>query len=158
MFTLQKKTVNECCRQVGPTCFALTKFCRPYQKSKKPRQKIGEPLGLADFLSGNYIALFCLFSVTNSISTFHTPLTRDQKCAKLQSTSVQRAWTEKILLTFRTKISIFKQFQGAAGIGLDMSLLTDEQEQRGSSFNYSGLPNFSKPDQKQRTKFKVYFP
>ena len=67
---LCKKTVNECCRRVRPACFALTKFCRPYQTSKKPRQKIGEPLGLSDFLSGDFIALSCLFSVTKPISTF----------------------------------------------------------------------------------------
>ena len=30
----------------------------------------------------------------------------------------------------------FQQFQGAAGIGPYMTLLTDEEEQRGSSFNY----------------------
>ena len=37
----------------------------------------------------------------------------------------------------------FQRFQGAAGIGPYMSLLTDEQEQRGSSFNYYGSQIFS---------------
>ena len=36
----------------------------------------------------------------------------------------------------------FQRFQGAAGIGPYMSLLTDEQEQRGSSFNYYGSQIF----------------
>ena len=52
-----------------------------------------------------------------------------QKRAKLKRTSMQQAWTEKISLAFRNKISIFSGFsQGAAGIGPYMSLLTDEQE------------------------------
>ena len=36
----------------------------------------------------------------------------------------------------------FQRFQGAAGIGPYMSLLTDEQEQRESSFNYYGSQIF----------------
>ena len=36
----------------------------------------------------------------------------------------------------------FQRFQGAAGIGPYMSLLTDEQEQRGNSFNYYGSQIF----------------
>ena len=36
----------------------------------------------------------------------------------------------------------FRRFQGAAGIGPYMSLLTDEQEQRESSFNYYGSQIF----------------
>ena len=36
----------------------------------------------------------------------------------------------------------FQRFQGAAGVGPYMSLLTDEQEQRGSSFNYYGSQIF----------------
>ena len=36
----------------------------------------------------------------------------------------------------------FQRFQGAAGVGPYMSLLTDEQEQRGSSFNYCGSQIF----------------
>ena len=36
----------------------------------------------------------------------------------------------------------FQRFQGAAGIGPYMPLLTDEQEQRGSSFNYYGSQIF----------------
>ena len=36
----------------------------------------------------------------------------------------------------------FQRFQGAAGIGPCMSLLIDEQEQRGSSFNYYGSQIF----------------
>ena len=36
-----------------------------------------------------------------------------------------------------------QRFQGAAGVGPYMSLLTDEQEQRGSSFNYYGFQFFS---------------
>ena len=36
----------------------------------------------------------------------------------------------------------FQRFQGATGIGPYMSLLTDEQEQRGSSFNYYGSQIF----------------
>ena len=36
----------------------------------------------------------------------------------------------------------FQRFQGAAGIGPYMSLLTDEQELRGSSFNYYGSQIF----------------
>ena len=36
----------------------------------------------------------------------------------------------------------FERFQGAAGIGPYMSLLTDEQEQRGSSVNYYGSQIF----------------
>ena len=39
----------------------------------------------------------------------------------------------------------FQRFQGAAGIGPYMSLLTDEQEQRGSSFNYYGSPGWVLP-------------
>ena len=36
----------------------------------------------------------------------------------------------------------FQPFQGAAGVGPYMSLLTDEQEQRGSAFNYYGSQVF----------------
>ena len=36
----------------------------------------------------------------------------------------------------------FQRFQGAAGFGPYMSLLTDIQEQRGSSFNYYGSQIF----------------
>ena len=102
---LSTTAVDECDRRVSP----WQNFVRPYQTSKKPRQN----QGLADFLSSDFIALFCLFSVTKFISTFHTPLTHDQKCAKLKSASVQQAWTEKILLAFRTKISIFSGFRSS---------------------------------------------
>ena len=88
-----KKTVNKCCRRVRPTFFALTKFCPTLTNFKEAATKNRGALGLAEFLSGDFIVPFCLFSVTKSISTFHTPLTRDQKCAKLKSTSVQQAWT-----------------------------------------------------------------
>ena len=58
-------------------------FVRPYQTSKKPRQKIGVPKGRADFLSLDFIALFCLFSVTiKSASNWKVPV---------KSTSVQQA-------------------------------------------------------------------
>ena len=36
----------------------------------------------------------------------------------------------------------FQRFQGAAGVGLYMSSLTDEQEHGGSSFNYYGSQIF----------------
>ena len=37
----------------------------------------------------------------------------------------------------------FQRFQGAAGVWPYMSLLTDEQEQRGSSYNYYGSQIYS---------------
>ena len=50
---------------------------------------------------------------------------------------MQHAWTEKISLAFRTKISIFSGFKEQLALGRTcQSFLTDEQEQRGSSFNY----------------------
>ena len=54
---------------------------------------------------------------------------------------MEQAWTEKIWLIFHTKID-FQWFQGAAGVGPYMWLLTDEQEPRGSSFNYYGSQIF----------------
>ena len=91
------------------------------QTSKKPRQKIGEPLGLSDFLSGDFIALSCLFSVTKSISTFQRAyrygIMLIQKRAKLKRTSMQQAWTEKISLAFRNKISIFSGFKEQLALG-----------------------------------------
>ena len=53
---------------------------------------------------------------------------------------MQQAWTKKISFAFRTKISIFSGFKEP--LALDMSSLTDEQEQRGSSFNYYGFQIF----------------
>ena len=132
--------VDECDRCVSP----WQNIVQPYQSSKKLRQKIGEPL--ADFLSGNFITLFCLFSVTKSISTFHIPLTHEQvqvpKHTKLKSTctSVQQAWQN--FARFLYQHFNFPRFQGAAGVGPYMSLLTDEQEYRGSSFNYYGSQIF----------------
>ena len=55
---------------------------------------------------------------------------------------MQQAWTEKISVAFRTKNVDFQRFQGASSIGPYMLLLTDEQEQRGSSFNYYGSQFF----------------
>ena len=60
-----------------------------------------------------------------------------QKRAKLKRTWMQQAWTEKISLAFD-----FQRFQGATGIGPYMSLLTNEQEQRKSSFNSHGSQIF----------------
>ena len=94
---LSTSVVDVCDRRVLP----LQNFVRPYQTSKKPRQKIGEPKGLADFLSGDFIALFCLFSVTKSISTFHTRVS----CKFKSAPNCKVAWTEKISLAIRTKIS-----------------------------------------------------
>ena len=48
---------------------------------------------------------------------YHTPLTHHQMCTKLKSTSVQHAWTDKILLAFCTKISIFSGFKKQLALG-----------------------------------------
>ena len=148
----KNKTVSQCCRRVRPACFALTKFCRTLPNFKEAATKI---------LSGDFIALFFLFSVRKSIRTFQRSnrygITLIQKRAKLKSTSLQQAWTERISLAFRTKIWFSAVLRSSWRWA--MSLLTDEQEQRGSSFNYyMHLPNFFKPDHKRRTKFKVYLP
>ena len=141
-----KKTVNKCCRRVRPTFFALTKFCPTLTNFKEAATKNRGALGLAEFLSGDFIVPFCLFSVTKSISTFHTPLTHEQvqvpKHTKLKSTctSVQQAWEN--FARFLYQHFNFPRFQGAAGVGPYMSLLTDEQEYRGSSFNYYGSQIF----------------
>ena len=63
----KKKTVNEC-DECDRRVSSWSNCVRPYQTSKKPRQKIGELLGLADFLWGDFIALFCLLSVTKYIA------------------------------------------------------------------------------------------
>ena len=114
---LSTSVVDECDRRVS----SWQNFVRPYQTSKKPRQKIGEPLGLSDFLSGDFIALSCLFSVIKSTSTFQRAyrygIMLIQKRAKLKRTSMQQAWTEKISLAFRTKISIFSGFKEQLALG-----------------------------------------
>ena len=127
-----------------PAYFALKKILSDLTKV----QKVGESKVLADFLSRDFIALFCLFSVTKAMSTFpysinaRTGIILIQKHAQLKSTLVQQARTRNISLAFRTKISIFSGFKEQLGLGPYMSLLTDEQEQRGSSFNYYGSQIF----------------
>ena len=62
-----------------------------------------------------------------------------QKRAKLGRTSMQLNATSmdrENFARFPQQNLDFQRFQGAAGIGPYMSLLTDEQDQRGSSFNY----------------------
>ena len=61
-----------------------------------------------------------LFSVTDFISTFHTPLTHDHKCAKLkkyfsatQCDTVQQAWTANFA-RFPCQNFDFQRVQGAA--------------------------------------------
>ena len=82
-----------------------------------------------------------LFSVRDFISTFHTPLTHDHKSAKLKkyfSATQCNKHGQQISLALRAKISIFSGFKEQLQLSLGrtcMSLLTDEQEQRGSSFN-----------------------
>ena len=98
--------------------FPLEKILSDFTKLQRNRNKNRRSL---IFLAGDFIVRFCLFSGTKSISTFSTPLTRQQvliqKRAKLKSTSVQQAWTEKILLAFRTKISIFSGFKEHLALG-----------------------------------------
>ena len=56
---------------------------------------------------------------------------------------MQQAWAEKISLAFRTKISIFSGFKEQLALGRTRHYsVTDEQEQRGSLFNYYGSQIF----------------
>ena len=130
--------------------FRLDKILSDLTKLQRGRdKKSASPLGSPIFLSGDFIALSCLFSVTKSISTFQRAYRYSimliQKRAKMKRTSMQQAWTEKISLAFRNKISIFSGFKEQLALGRTchyMVLLTDEQEQRGSSFNYYGSQIF----------------
>ena len=116
-----KKTVNECCRRVRPAFFALTKFCPTLPNFKEAATKNRRAPWALRFLSGDFIALSCLFSVTKSISTFQRAyrygIMLIQKRAKLKRTSMQQAWIEKISLAFRTKISIFSGFKEQLALG-----------------------------------------
>ena len=103
-------------------------FCPTLPNFKEAATKSRQPS-----LSGD--ELFCLFGVTKSISTFNTPLCSNrygiiliQKRSKLKSTSVQKAWGERISFAFHTKISIFRGFKGKLVLGHTCHWLTDEQE------------------------------
>ena len=131
-----------------PASFALTKFCPTLPNFKEAATK--NRRGLSDFLSGDFISLSCLFIVTKSISTFQRAyrygIMLIQKRAKLGRTSMQLNATSmdrENFARFPQQNFDFQRFQGAAGIGPYLSLLTDEQEQRGSSFNYYGSQIFS---------------
>ena len=52
----------------------------------------------------------------------------------------------------------FQRFQGAAGIGPYMSLLQDEQEQRGSSFNSYGSQFFPRQITNEEQSSRYIFP
>ena len=155
---LSTSVVDECDRRVS----SWQNFVRPYQTSKKPRQKIGEPLGLSDFLSGDFIALSCLFSVTKSISTFQRAyrygIMLIQKRAKPKRTSMQQAWAEKISLPFRTKISIFSGFKEQLALGRTCNYWQMNREQRGSSFNYYGSQFFHARSQTKNKAQGLFHP
>ena len=134
---LSTSVVDECDRRVSP----WQNFVRLYQTSKKPRQKIGELKGL---FSGDFIALFCFFSVAKYIRTFqrgeqvwcHVSSKARQPEKYFSATIMDR----ENFARFPYQNFDFQRFQGAAGVGPYMSLLTDEQEQRGSSFNFQIFP------------------
>ena len=135
LFTLQ----NNCQRvwRARPACFVLTKFCSTLPDFKEAATKFGEPLGLADFLWGDFIALFCLLSVTKYIAPSNKR-TGMQTEKYFSATSMDK----ENFACFPYQNFDFQRFQGAAGVGPYMSSLTDEQEQRGSSFNYYGSQIF----------------
>ena len=71
---------------------------------------------------------------------------------------MQQAWTEKISVAFRTKNVDFQRFQEASSIGPYMLLLTDEQEQRGSSFNYYSSQIFPSQIRNEEQNSRYIFP
>ena len=79
----------------------------------------------------------CLFSVTHSMSTVHTPLSANRynvnSKVRQENYFSARSMDRENFARFLYQNFDFQRFQ-AAGIGPYMSLLTDEQEQRRSSF------------------------
>ena len=144
---MSTSVVDECDRRVSPwTKFSdLTKLQR--SRDKKSASPFGSPI---------FCQAICLFSVIKSISTFRTPLARDQNVRQTEKYFSVASMDRENFSRFPYQNFDFQRFQGAAGVGPYMSLLTDEQKQRGSSFNYIRAP--SKPDQKWRNQVKSLFP
>ena len=142
---MSTNVVDECDRRVS----SRQNYVRPYQTSKKPRQKIGEPKPIfcEAILSYFFVCLVSQNPVDLPMRKqvwYHVNSKARQIEKYFSATSMGR----ENFARFPYQNFDFQRFQGAAGVGPYMSLLTDEQEQRGSSFNYYGS-KFFKPDHVQ---------
>ena len=147
-----------------PTCFTLTKFCPTLPNfkeaaTKNRRAPLGSPIFCQAILSHFLVCLVSQNTLAPSKRAYRYGIMLIQKRAKLKRTSMQQAWTEKISLTVRTKISIFSGFKEQLALGRTCHYWQMYRNRReGVQFNYYGFQIFpSQIINEKQLKFKVYF-
>ena len=127
-------------------CFALTKFCPTLPNFKETATKNSARPEAAGFFCQAILSHFLVCLVSQNHQHFPTRVQVwyhvNSKARQTEKNFNAISMDRENFPRFPYQNFDFQRFQGVGGIGPYMSLLTDEQEQRESSFNYYGSQIF----------------